>query len=66
MANKTLSWEVEFCIAKAFIMCGFRKCTHVPECLIVILLFYYFVSMKWLRFQLWNASLAYIDPAVRV
>lgn len=48
MANKTLSWEVEFCIAKAFIMCGFRECTHVPECLIVLLLFYYFVSIKWL------------------
>lgn len=48
MANKTLSWEVEFCIAKVFIMCGFRECTHVPECLIVLLLFYYFVSIKWL------------------
>lgn len=41
MANKTLSWEVEFCIAKAFIMCGFRECTRarVSHCSFAVLLF---------------------------
>lgn len=41
MANKTLSWEVEFCIAKAFIMGGFSKCTRarVSHCSFAVLLF---------------------------
>lgn len=64
-ANKTLSLEVELCISGTLITHHFKNICMCQR-LVVLLMFLNNIRMKWLSFQLWDAKLVHIDPAVCV